>query len=58
MLSGWKQFGLVVTALLAMLLTAKLFARTELTAQVKSSQASQRLNRRPRELAFFRPFGA
>jgi hypothetical protein len=58
MLSGWKQFGLVVTALLAMLLTAKLFARTELTAQVRSSRASQKLNRRPRELAFFRPFGA
>ena len=58
MLSGWKQFGLVVTALLAMLLTAKLFARTELTAPVRSSRASQKLNRRPRELAFFRPFGA
>jgi hypothetical protein len=29
MLSGWKQFGLLATTLLAMLLTAKLFAKTE-----------------------------
>jgi hypothetical protein len=29
MLSGWMQFGLVTTTLLAMLLTAKLFAKTE-----------------------------
>jgi hypothetical protein len=38
MLSGWKQFGLVATTLLAMLLIAKLFARNEPTAQVKHSQ--------------------
>jgi hypothetical protein len=30
MLSGWQQFGLLATTLLAMLLTAKLFAKTEL----------------------------
>jgi hypothetical protein len=36
MLSGWKQFGLLATTLCAMLLTAKLFARTELSAEVNS----------------------
>ena len=30
MLSGWQQFGLLATTLLAMLLTAKLFAKAEL----------------------------
>ena len=31
-LSGWKQSGLLAITLLAMLLTAKLFAKTEATA--------------------------
>jgi hypothetical protein len=34
MLSGWKQFGLVATTLLAMLLIAKLFDRSEVTEKV------------------------
>ncbi|MGH9529628.1 MAG: OpgC domain-containing protein [Terriglobales bacterium] len=54
MLSGWKQFGLLATTLLAMLITAKLFARTELTSGGMSSAAAQEPNRRPREFAFSR----
>ena len=51
MLSGWEQFGLVITTLLAMLLMAKLLARAELTPEVSRSAAAQKMNRRPRELA-------
>jgi hypothetical protein len=42
MLSGWKQFGLLATTLLAMLLTAKLFAKSEVTAKVTSLAAEQK----------------
>ena len=38
-LSGWKQFGLVAATLLAMLLTATLFGKAELKAEVKVSPA-------------------
>jgi hypothetical protein len=57
MLSGWEQFGLVVTTLLGMLLVAKLLARTELKPEVIRSAAAQKMNRRPRELALPRPVG-
>ena len=36
MLSGWQQFGLVAATLFAMLLTAKLSAKTELRAEGKA----------------------
>lgn len=36
MLSGWKQFGLVAATLSGMLLTAKLFAKSESNAENKS----------------------
>jgi len=43
MLSGWKQFGLLVTTVSAMLLTAKLFAKGELKRDVKVAIAAQKL---------------
>jgi hypothetical protein len=43
MLSGWEQFGLLATTLCAMLLTAKLFARTELRADVKAPASAPKL---------------
>src|SRR6266566_5755212 len=43
MLSGWKQFGLLSTTLFAMLLTAKLFAKTELRAEITAPAAAQKL---------------
>ncbi len=41
MLSGWKQFGLIVTTLLGMLLTAKLFAKSESNAENKSGTTAR-----------------
>jgi hypothetical protein len=52
-LSGWQQFGLVVATLSAMLITAKLFAKTEPTAEVKTSAATQKMIRRVWEHARF-----
>ena len=46
MLNGWKQFGLLSTTLLAMLLTAKLFAKTEKAAEARSSGTAPRVLRR------------
>ena len=46
MLSGWKQFGLLATTLLAMLLTGKLFAKAELRADVTNSAAARKTARR------------
>ena len=43
MLSSWKQFGLLVTTVSAMLLTAKLFAKAELKPDVKVAIAAQKL---------------
>jgi hypothetical protein len=43
MLSGWQQFGLLATTLFAMLLTAKLFAKTELRADVKNPTPAPKL---------------
>jgi hypothetical protein len=43
MLSGWKQFGLLVTTVSAMLLTAKLFAKAELKPDVKVAIAAHKL---------------
>jgi hypothetical protein len=43
MLSSWKQFGLLVTTLSAMLLTGKLFAKGELKPDVKVAIAAQKL---------------
>jgi hypothetical protein len=43
MLSGWKQFGLLATTLSAMLLTARLFAKTELKPDLKVAIAAQKL---------------
>jgi hypothetical protein len=41
MLSGWKQFALLSTTLLAMLLTAKLFSKTEIKAEAMNPEAGQ-----------------
>jgi len=41
MLSGWKQFWLLATTLLAMLITARLFAKKEPSAEPKSSAAQK-----------------
>jgi hypothetical protein len=46
MLSGWKEFGLWTTMLLAMLLTAKLFAKTEPTAEGKALAVEHKMSRR------------
>lgn len=43
MLSSWKQVGLLVTTISAMLLTAKLFAKAELKPGVKVAIAAQKL---------------
>lgn len=43
MLSSSKQFGLLVTTVSAMLLTAKLFAKAELKPDVKVARAAQKL---------------
>jgi hypothetical protein len=43
MLSSWKQFGLLVTTVSAMLLTAKLFAKAELKPDVKVAIAAHKL---------------
>jgi len=43
MLSGWKQFGLLVTTVSAMLLTAKLLAKAGLKPDVKVAIAAQKL---------------
>jgi hypothetical protein len=43
MLSGWQQFGLLATTLCAMLLTAKLFAKTELRAEPKVATPAPKL---------------
>lgn len=43
MLSSWKQFGLLVTTVSAMLLTAKLFAKAELKPGVKFAIAAHKL---------------
>lgn len=43
MLSSWKQFGLLVTTISAMLLTAKLFAKAELKRDVKVAIAAHKL---------------
>ena len=43
MLSSWKQFGLLVTTVSAMLLTAKLFAKAELRPDVKVAIAAHKL---------------
>jgi hypothetical protein len=43
MLSGWKQFGLLTTTLCAMLLTAKLFSRTELKAEIEAPAPAPKL---------------
>ena len=41
MLSGWKQFGPIVTTLSGMLLTAKLFAKSESNAENKSGTTAR-----------------
>jgi len=41
MLSGWKQFGLIAATLSGMLLTAKLFSRSESNAENKSGTKAQ-----------------
>jgi hypothetical protein len=46
MLNGWRQFGLLATTLAAMLLTAKLFAKAELTTEVTRSRAAAEKMRR------------
>ena len=46
MLNGWKQFGLLSTTFLAMLLTAKLFAKTEKAVEARSSGTAPRVLRR------------
>ena len=43
MLSSWRQFGLLVTTVSAMLLTAKLFAKAELKPDVKVAIPAQKL---------------
>jgi hypothetical protein len=43
MLNSWKQFGLLVTTVSAMLLTAKLFAKAELKPDVKVAIAAHKL---------------
>jgi hypothetical protein len=43
MLSGWKQFVLLATTFFAMLLTARLFAKTELKPDLKVAIAAQKL---------------
>ena len=43
MLSGWKQVGLLAATLFAMLLTAKLFGKSELRAAVTNPGAAQNL---------------
>jgi hypothetical protein len=41
MLSGWKQFGLIAATLSGMLLTAKLFAKSESNAENRSGRGAQ-----------------
>lgn len=55
-LSGWKQFGLLATTLLVMLLTAKLFAKTELKTEVTNSAAVQRKSLRVQQPPRFLDF--
>jgi hypothetical protein len=43
MLSGWKQFGLLVTTLFAMFLTAKLLEKSELRTEVMKPPPEQKL---------------
>src|SRR5262249_37263484 len=51
MLSGAKQFGLLATTFLAMWLTAKLFAKAELTAEIPSTAgAAQDTQHRSRRM--------
>jgi hypothetical protein len=57
LLSGWKQFAIVVTSLLTMLLVAKLFAKKGPKPETKSSKMAQKISR-PRGLAFPRPIDA
>jgi hypothetical protein len=48
MLGGWRQFALLITTLAAMLLTAKVFAKSEAKHEPKS-QANQGLDAAPRD---------